>query len=625
MKITRRGLLKQGALAAASLKARSLCGTGTPAGFVNPLQATPSPASATLAVASQGEHDNGFNGNRVVAIDRFGRAFNAISSYKPNKQVGLFFWLWIGQPYATDIYDATKIMSMPNGIKLLYDLASLDKKISPNGQAHFWGEPLWGYYNSDDEWVMHRQILMLTQAGVDFIVFDATNAVTYKSAYTKLLGIIDNYIRQGWNPPRVAFYTHSRSTQTTKQLYQELYEPQLYPTTWYRVDGKPFIIAYTHLEDDLAEAKLRKDASYSPTPLPQSILEYFHFRKPQWPFDPYYAEGFPWIEWTYPQPVHENMMSVTVASHPNVPMSRSITQGVVNWGRGWDPAQQKNVHENVDKGTFFQSQWDHALDVNPDTIFVGGWNEWIAYKQPWGGEYMLCDAADKEFSRDIEPMRGGYQDSFYIQLIQNIRKYKGLSDPEPPAESKTIKIAAGAGQWENVCNVYRNFGPQNLERDAFGAAKTIRYSQPAPRNNLQEIKVTHDAENVYFYIRCESRITEPEGSENWMNVFIGTGDPQLRGWEGYEYVIGRKYKKGKASIGRVHNDFSASNAGHAEYDLNENILQIAVPRKTIGLIGKIGKLYFKVADGVNKPSDIMDYYVSGSSMPLGRLSYLYSV
>ena len=94
-------------------------------------------------------------------------------------------------------------MSMPNGIKLLYDFASLDNKISPNGQAHFWGEPLWGYYNSDDEWVMHRQILMLTQAGVDFIVFDATNAVTYRSAYTKLLAIIDNYIRQGWNPPEL--------------------------------------------------------------------------------------------------------------------------------------------------------------------------------------------------------------------------------------------------------------------------------------------------------------------------------------------------------------------------------------------------------------------------------------
>ncbi|MGB6695319.1 MAG: hypothetical protein WBE56_14125, partial [Terracidiphilus sp.] len=94
--------------------------------------------------------------------------------------------------------------------------------------------------------------------------------------------------------------------------------------------------------------------------------------------------------------------------------------------------------------------------------------------------------------------------------------------------------------------------------------------QSRARNNLQEIKVTHDAENLYFYIRCENRITEPEGSENWMNLFMGTGDPQLRGWEGYEYVIGRKYKKWKASIGQVQTDFSASTIGHAEYVLNES-------------------------------------------------------
>jgi hypothetical protein len=317
------------------------------------------------------------------------------------------------------------------------------------------------------------------------------------------------------------------------------------------------------------------------------------------------------------------MMNVTVASHPNVPMSRSITKGVVNWGRGWDPVQQKNISQNVDKGTFFQLQWDNALKVNPDVIFVGGWNEWIAYKQPWGGEYMLCDAASKEFSRDIEPMKGGYQDSFYIQMIQNIRKYKGISDLESPGESKTIKMSGGAGQWEHIRNVYRNLGAQNLERDAFGAAKTVRYYQAAPRNNLQEIKVVHDDENVYFYIRCENRMTVPDGSENWMNLFIGTGDPKLRGWEGYEYVIGRKYERGEASIDQVHADFSASNVGHAEYDLKEDTLQIEVPRKTIGLAGKIDKLYFKVADGVNKPSDIMDYYISGSAMPVGRLSYLY--
>src|ERR1035437_8393733 len=67
------------------------------------------------------------NGNTIVAVDQFGRTFDAISSYKPDKRVGLFFWLWIAQPYATGIYVATKIAQMPNGINLLYNFKYLNE------------------------------------------------------------------------------------------------------------------------------------------------------------------------------------------------------------------------------------------------------------------------------------------------------------------------------------------------------------------------------------------------------------------------------------------------------------------------------------------------------------------
>lgn len=121
---------------------------------------------------------------------------------------------------------------------------------------------------------------------------------------------------------------------------------------------------------------------------------------------------------------------MTVASHPNVPFSFTLTRGLENWGRGWDPQARVNRPEDVDTGAFFQKQWDWAIENDPALVFVGGWNEWIAYKQLWEGEYMLCDAVDREFSRDIEPMCGGYEDAFYIQLIRNIRRYKGLEGSE---------------------------------------------------------------------------------------------------------------------------------------------------------------------------------------------------
>lgn len=563
---------------------------------------------------------------RTVGIDQFGRAFTPFSGERPGKEVGMFFWLWMGQPYASGVYDATEILKMPDGKALLFDFDHLNDTISPDRQAHFWGKPLWGYYNSEDEWVMRRQVQLLIQAGVDYIVFDATNVVTYKSVYLKLMAVISEYLAEGWPAPKTVFYTHSRSMQTTKQLYRELYSQQLYPEAWYRIDGKPLIIAYQQVPDDHAEALSRGDTAYRATDYDDEIKHFFHFRKPQWPFDPFYADGFPWIEWSFPPPVHTDVVNVTVASHPSVPMSFSLTRDSINWGRGWDPFLKKNIADNVDKGTFFQHQWDHALNVDPPHVFVGGWNEWIAYKQPWGGEYMLCDAVDKEYSRDIEPMSGGYGDAFYIQLIKNIRRYKTVPCAEDALrqQPKTINIDAGVDQWESVTAEYRTIGKKQPPRDAYGVTQTLRYTQAAPENNLQGIKVCHDDEHIYMLISTKDAITPYHGRDNWMNLFIGVGQPSLKGWEGYEFMIQHTPTGDGLQVVKLNADFSKTLVGAADIRISGNSLQIAIPKVALGVHEETKSFYFKVADGVNHPEDIMDYYVSGSAMPMGRLSYLYT-
>ena len=61
--------------------------------------------------------------------------------------------------------------------------------------------------------------------------------------------------------------------------------------------------------------------------------------------------------------------------------------------------------------------------------------------------------------------------------------------------------------------------------------------------------------------------------------------------------------------------------------MNGKYVYFAVPMEALGLGAKTGnvndKIYFKVADSVENPADIMDYYVSGRSLPEGRLSYEY--
>ncbi|RYY54531.1 MAG: hypothetical protein EOO09_13975 [Chitinophagaceae bacterium] len=559
--------------------------------------------------------------NNVVGVDQFGRSFSTITSSKTDKKVGLFFWLWIGQPYASNVYDCSKILDMPNGLKILTHPDFQNEAISPTGQAHFWGEPLWGYYNSDDGWVLRKQVEMLTTAGIDFIFFDATNAFIYKSVYEKLLGIIDEYQKRGWNPPKVAFYTHSRSFQTIRELFRELYKPNLYADTWYKVDGKPMIIGYTDPNDDLKEAQSRGDNTYTPGTLTTEILNYFHFEYPQWPSDPVFYNGFPWVEWIFPQPMHNRTMNVTVASHPSVPMSFSLTKGLVNWGRGWDPDTKTNNPSKVDEGSFFQRQWDHAITSNPDLITVGGWNEWIAYKQPYWDEYVLVDAVNKEYSRDIEPMSGGYEDAFYIQMIKNIRRYKGVSGATAKAKKTTIDISKEASQWNSIPATAVNINTERSSRNAYGATTKLLYSAPAATNHLKDIKVAQDATNIYFYVRSRTKFSNPSGA-SWLNILVGTGDPSPKAWESYEYRIGESFSAGTASVGKLNADFTSTASGSAKYTLKDDVLQIEVPKASVGLSSG-NKFYFKVATSIEKPAEIMSYYTSGVSMPMGRLSYMY--
>lgn len=211
------------------------------------LQNTSSATPAPTPTPNEPEY-LGYNANNIVGVDRYGRTFDVIGGERDNKQVGIFFWLWLGVEshgggYGrfAGVYDATKIVEEYGLETMFMEENPVDEDgnpISPNGQAHWWGEPLWGYYRSDDEYVIRKQMELLTIAGIDFIYFDTTNAITYRPSYIPILKVIDEMLKEGWDAPKVVFYTHSRSMQTTRSLYNELYSRELYPDTWYRVDGK---------------------------------------------------------------------------------------------------------------------------------------------------------------------------------------------------------------------------------------------------------------------------------------------------------------------------------------------------------------------------------------------------
>ncbi len=572
-------------------------------------------------------YKDGYNTNMIVGLDQFGRTFEAQYGVKDNKHVGIFYFLWHGSDTLwEDAYNTTEILEQHGVNTLLFEDV---KGISPANQPHYWGEPIWGYYNTTDEWVIRKQMELLTQAGIDFLVFDTTNAITYYKAYIKVLYVLDEMNKEGFNAPKIVFYTHTKSIDTIKQLYNELYRKDLYSSTWYLVNGKPLIIGYQDVEDDINASNVQ---NYKPKPLSDDILNFFSFRRPRWLNEEVFDDSFSWCESEYPQPVNGNMMSVSVASFMRPPFSFNLShEGWDNYGRGYNVKEKKNVSADAPKGTFFQAQWNTVINKNPDIVFVTGWNEWIAWKLKTPNEYeitfkdkyMLVDQCNFEFSRDTEIMRGGCDDAFYIQLAMNIRKYKynSLDTYDVNTEKNTIDIHSGNG-WDNVYAVYRNPGLSNVPRDSVGISVKQHYTAEAARNNITAIKVAHDDKFIYFNIQTDKDINVIDDA-SFMNILIGTGKLSLKDWEGYSYVINRSRNNDKCDVSKLDSNGKTVTIGSADYTINGSVLQLKVERKMLKLSSSSKGFYFKVSDGVKNVSDIMEYYTSGSAMPMGHLSYRY--
>src|SRR4029077_3229220 len=110
----------------------------------------------------------------------------------------------------------------------------------PMYAPHHWGESLFGYYLSDDAYVLRKQAQMLADAGVDTLIFDVSNQITYKPYYMALLRVFSDVRQLGGATPQVAFLTPFwEPAKVVEELYRDLYEPGLYQDLWFRWEDKP--------------------------------------------------------------------------------------------------------------------------------------------------------------------------------------------------------------------------------------------------------------------------------------------------------------------------------------------------------------------------------------------------
>ena len=292
--------------------------------------------------------------------------------------------------------------------------------------------------------------------------------------------------------------------------------------------------------------------------------------------------------------------------------------------KGFDPRVDGYLY-----GWNFQEQWSRAFELDPELVFVTGWNEYIAgqwFIPTWNGfPFSFVDQYNWNCSRDIEPNAGWGDkgDVYYLQLIDNVRKFKGMDAPEKASEPKTVKIGK-ADSWDDVAPYYRHYKGNTMHRDHRGRYDQY-YTNQTGRNDIVGAKVARDDENLYFYVETAEELT-PSTDRNWMMLFIDTDRDKTTGWNGYDIIVNRVSPKGKKVVveKNVGNRWEWETVAECKFAVNVDKLEFAIPREVLGIEGEEVDIEFKWNDNMQDNGNIMDFYVNGDTAPGGRFNFVYS-
>lgn len=565
------------------------------------------------------------------ALGRRVREYREAGEKRKDKFVAMFYWTWHqGNDDTTyQVKNITEIVrKYPEAMKDYHHPAWGTKQPG----FFYWEQPLLGYYKTTDPWVLRKHAEMLADAGVDAVFFDCTNgSLTWQESYEALLKTWNQAQSDGVNVPKIAymlpFGPAPHSLVSLRQLYRDVYKPGRYKNLWFYWKGKPCIMGYPDNLTDSGEDR--------------EIANFFTFRpgQPDYVNGPKRNDQWGWLE-NYPQ--HGYVKSadgkfeqVTVGIAQNASpetkghcsafnlsgsYSRSFSQR-----NGFDPRIDGYLY-----GWNFQEQWERAFELDPELVFVTGWNEFIAGqwlpKDGWTGKpFSFVDQFDWDRSRDIEPNKGWGDkgDVYYLQLIDQVRKFKGMAEPEKVSAPKTVRIGK-TEDWTNVQPSFVHYRGNTMHRKHRGRYDQY-YHNSTGRNDIVGAKVARDDEFVYFHVETASALT-PATDRNWMLLFIDADRNPETGWNGYDFVVNRTSPKGRQTVieKNVGNRWEWEPAGRIRMATNACDLDLEIPRTILQSDRKAINIEFKWNDNMQENGNIMDFYINGDTAPGGRFNFVFN-
>ena len=598
--------------------------------------------------------------------------------------VGIFYIAWhrdaLGvqkTPYEADV---TRVLAAdPN--------ARLDAKhpLWTKGSYH-WGEPEMGYFLSKDEWVIRKDMSMLADAGVDVLVMDVTNAVRYWDEWDVIFPAMQKMKAEGNKVPQFCFWAFNGPVITVVQdLYDKIYKAGKYKDLWFYWDGKPLLLYNANPGVDAnGKGPQNPNPHYEPaaktdTTHPhhgdpdyteefykdytKEVKETFTLRTMWWGYHKWAGERFIGTEdnWSFGYDLsnpHVKAMDPAdlVSRHNGAKEEAAVTPGqhpVSLVGKSWTrehgepelneydlpvpthvPWLGKTAENPEGYGIYFQERWDEALEANPRFLYINDWNEWTAgkYHPPEGqtypfmrrdATYRFIDQYNSEFNRCIHPMKGGYTDNYYMQMAQNIRRYKGVRPIPELRGLHEVKIDGAFTDWDGVTVEYCDTVGDTFHRDYSGYDE-LHYKNDSGRNDIVTGKVAVDEDSVYFYAETNEPLT-PHTGNNWMFLLIDTDKNHDTGWYGYDCIVNKKVVDDETTtLMRYAPDSRESpwiEEAQLKYRYTGKALELAVPRKLIGLKGGAFTFDFHWCDNPADLKDPISLCINGDSAPNRRFNY----
>lgn len=582
-----------------------------------------------------------------VAIDGIDRILPTSDEYPlrtdKSRTVGIFYVSWhydwfhtnFKSPYASDV---TKILQEDPSARLDYN-----HRLWPHEFAYHWGEPELGYFTSCDPYVIRKDISMLTDAGVDVLILDCTNGVCYVDEWNALLTVMTQMKKEGNAVPKICFWGYNNEVgKRLNDIYEYYYLGERFKDLWFYWDGKPLML-------------YNENAEY-----PEGMCDFFTLRHMWWGY--YSMDGKHYVgtedHWSFGYEMQDpqvkmltpaerasrhngryEQMAVTPAQHASTMVGKSWTlaSGEPSLNEYDLPKKKFFNRKWIDHpeyyGFYFSERWDEALGVDPDFIYINDWNEWIAgqFAYPGGVNFMgrnsnyhFVDQYNAEFNRTIQPMKGGGTDNYYMQMVDGIRRYKGVREAPVATTPVSLDINSDFSLWDGVGEKYYDTPGDVIHRDYTGYGGN-RYSDTSGRNDILLSKVDVSGDRISFYVETASDLT-PHTDSNWMLLFVNTDCDFKTGWHGFDFLINKEFESDSRTCVMAWDSAASrwTKVASADFRTEGKRLVIEMALADIGLTeSEKGNFYFKWADNPTDIDDVISLCVSGDTAPNRRFCYNY--